>query len=61
MDKLLQKISSFFEWWGKFTKLPRVRYEWPSGRIIVVDWGIIVFVVLIWIAMFVFLPGGLLF
>ena len=49
-------IGGFFAWWKEKTGLPTVKYGDVS-----VSWSMVAFVVLVWIAMFVFLPGGLIF
>ena len=60
MDKffnwLTPKVKGFFDWWKNLTGLPTVNYGSFS-----VNWSIVALVVLVWVAMFLFLPGGLLF
>lgn len=60
MGWIIEKLGSFFEWWGKLTGTKSKHYR-IGGRVIGVNWSIVTFVVLIWIAMLLFLPGGLLF
>ena len=52
MTFLHKYIGGFFTWWQKLTKLPTIKYSDNLS----VNWAMVTFVVLIWIAMFVFLP-----
>lgn len=59
MQWLLTILSNFFDRWEKFTGT-KTKYYRVGGRVIGVNWSIVIFVVLIWTAMLLFLPGGLL-
>jgi hypothetical protein len=53
----LQKyIGGFFTWWEGLV-------NWPVSVIggKTIKWSFVAFAVLVWVCMFVFLPGGLLF
>lgn len=60
MDKvmafLMKYVGGFFTWWNGLL-------DWPVSTIggKTVKWSYVAFAVLVWICMFLFLPGGLLF
>lgn len=60
MNWLLEKLQNFFDWWGKLTGTKSKFYRIGS-KVIGVNWSIVTFVVLIWVMMLLFLPGGLLY
>ena len=48
------------DWWAKRHKYP----DWvpfKGGKYITVNWKMVLIIVLVWVGMFAFLPGGLLF
>jgi hypothetical protein len=60
MQWIIEKLDSFFDWFGKFTGTKSKHYRIGS-KVIGVNWTLVTFIALIWIAMLLLLPGGLLF
>lgn len=60
MNWIMQKLDSFLDWFGKLTGTKSKHYR-IGGKVIGVNWTLVTFIVLLWIAMLLFLPGGLLF
>ena len=56
MAFLMKYVGGFFTWWKNVTKLPTVVYTFKSGKRVSVNWSLVVFVLLLWVAMWLFLP-----
>lgn len=59
LDRLRQRLGEV-DWWMRLHQYP----DWvpfKGGKYIAVNWKMVLLMVCVWVGMFVFLPGGLIF